>query len=309
MTTIPDEKKLSTGKKYNVKRWMLIIGGLLVLSIISFEVWANSSNRMMSAGDPNGQNPAGLSETANAATSPVPATATATAAATSTPTSTPTPVPTFTPTATPEVVTNPKFDNVAIYTGPGEYYEVMREVDRSETLTLAAKLPNSIWVKVRMSDGQEGWVYTSLVNAEEIGLEQIINETPIPTPIPTPVMLAGMEGHWIDIDLGDQMLYAWDGSELKGSFLVSTGTDDYLTETGRYKIYAKFPFSTMDGGDFWLPDVPWTMFYSGDFSIHGTYWHHNFGTPMSHGCVNMSVEDAEWLYNFSDIGTVVNIHY
>jgi len=131
MTTIPDEKKLSTGKKYNVKRWMLIIGGLLVLSIISFEVWANSSNRMMSAGDPNGQNPAGLSETANAATSPVPATATATAAATSTPTSTPTPVPTFTPTATPEVVTNPKFDNVAIYTGPGEYYEVMREVDRS----------------------------------------------------------------------------------------------------------------------------------------------------------------------------------
>ena len=97
--------------------------------------------------------------------------------------------------------------------------------------------------------------------------------------------------------------------ELKGSFLVSTGTDLYPTETGQYNIYAKFLVSSMDGGDFFLPDVPWTMFYSGDFSIHGTYWHHNFGTPMSHGCVNMSIADAEWLYNFSDIGTLVNIHY
>jgi len=309
MTTIPDEKKLSAGKKHNAKRWLLIIGVLLILFVISYGVLGNSSNRKAGADNPDAQNPVVLSGTNAVAATPVPATATATTAATSTPTQTPTPVPTFTATATPEVVTNPKFDNVAIYTGPGEYYEVMREVDRSETLTLAAKLPNSIWVKVRMSDGQEGWVYTSLVNSEEISLEQILEETPIPTPIPTPVMLAGMEGHWIDIDLGDQMLYAWDGSELKGSFLVSTGTDHYLTETGRYNVYAKFPFSTMDGGDFWLPDVPWTMFYSGNFSIHGTYWHHNFGTPMSHGCVNMSVEDAEWLYNFSDIGTVVNIHY
>jgi lipoprotein-anchoring transpeptidase ErfK/SrfK len=64
----------------------------------------------------------------------------------------------------------------------------------------------------------------------------------------------------------------------------------------------------MRGDDYFLPDVPFTMYYYGDFSIHGTYWHHNFGTPMSHGCVNMDTNDAEWLFNFASVGTLVNIH-
>ncbi|GIS67538.1 MAG: hypothetical protein CM1200mP6_06060 [Anaerolineaceae bacterium] len=49
-------------------------------------------------------------------------------------------------------------------------------------------------------------------------------------------------------------------------------------------------------------------FYSG-YGIHGTYWHDNFGTPMSHGCINLTIDDPEWLYNFSDIGTPVKIHH
>jgi lipoprotein-anchoring transpeptidase ErfK/SrfK len=64
----------------------------------------------------------------------------------------------------------------------------------------------------------------------------------------------------------------------------------------------------MRGDDYFLPDVPYTMYYSGYFAIHGTYWHHSFGTPMSRGCVNMDTNDAEWLYNWASFGTLVNIH-
>jgi lipoprotein-anchoring transpeptidase ErfK/SrfK len=105
------------------------------------------------------------------------------------------------------------------------------------------------------------------------------------------------------------MLYAFDGSDLVGSFLVSTGTIRFPTEYGQYHIYADFRFTDMHGPDYFLPNVPYTMFYNKDFSMHGTYWHHNFGTPMSHGCVNMDTRDAEWLYYWSSVGTFVNIHY
>ena len=66
------------------------------------------------------------------------------------------------------------------------------------------------------------------------------------------------------------------------------------------------------GTDAWfdLPGVPWSTFFTYDgIAIHGTYWHHNFGHPMSHGCVNASTPDAQWLYNWADVGTLVNVHY
>jgi lipoprotein-anchoring transpeptidase ErfK/SrfK len=230
-------------------------------------------------------------------------------ATTLTATSSPTAIPTLTSTSTPEINANVYYDVVKLYSGPGESYEVVREVSRSDTLILTGKVRNKVWLKAKTSDGQEGWLYTSLVNLAGIDLDQLPIETPVPKPIPTPVALVGIEGHWIDIDLSDQMVYAWDGTELKGSFLVSTGTHVYPTVIGQYHVYVKFPKIDMDGADFYLPDVPSAMFYNGNYSIHGTYWHHNFGTPMSHGCVNMSLEDAEWLYNFSEVGTLVNIHW
>ena len=120
--------------------------------------------------------------------------------------------------------------------------------------------------------------------------------------------MPGIEGRWIDIDISEQKLYAYEGTKLMGSFLVSTGIDLYPTERGRYHIDAKLLYSDMRGTDYFLPDVPFTMYYHGDFAIHGTYWHHNFGTPMSHGCINMDISDAEWIYNWASIGTLVNIH-
>lgn len=105
------------------------------------------------------------------------------------------------------------------------------------------------------------------------------------------------------------MLYAYDGDTLVASFLVSTGVAAHPTVTGTYAVYVKYRYTDMNGPGYSLPDVPFTMYFYSGYGIHGTYWHHNFGTPMSHGCVNMETGDAEWVYNFSKVGTKVVIHY
>ena len=141
--------------------------------------------------------------------------------------------------------------------------------------------------------------------------------TPWPTSTPapvydTPVPVADntdLSGHWIDIDLSEQMLYAYDGDTLMGSFLVSTGTAAHPTVTGTFSVYVKYLYTDMSGPGYYLPDVPYTMYFYSGYGIHGTYWHNNFGHPMSHGCVNMRTSDAGWIFDFSEVGTPVVVHY
>ena len=116
-------------------------------------------------------------------------------------------------------------------------------------------------------------------------------------------------GHWIDVDLSQQRVYAYDGDTVVNSFVVSTGTWQTPTVTGQYHIWIKLVSTPMSGPGYYLPGVPYTMYFYKGYALHGTYWHNNFGTPMSHGCVNLSIPDAEWLYNFSSVGTLVNVHY
>lgn len=125
----------------------------------------------------------------------------------------------------------------------------------------------------------------------------------------TPPAVGGNGEHWIDVDLTNQMLYAYEGDTVVASFLVSTGVAAYPTVTGQYHIYVKYLSTLMTGPGYYLPDVPYTMYFYEGYGIHGTYWHNNFGTPMSHGCVNMRTSDAEWVYNWASVGTLVNIHY
>ena len=64
------------------------------------------------------------------------------------------------------------------------------------------------------------------------------------------------------------------------------------------------------GGGYDLPGIGWTCLFSGDgVAIHSTFWHNNFGVPMSHGCINFTIADAGWVYNFTVVGTVVHLHY
>jgi lipoprotein-anchoring transpeptidase ErfK/SrfK len=143
---------------------------------------------------------------------------------------------------------------------------------------------------------------------------EIIADTPTPEfVLPTvapyfPPQVAGNGERWIDVDLSQQRVYAYEGDVLMNSFIVSTGTWQTPTVTGKFRIWIKVRSQAMTGPGYYLPDVPYVMYFYKDYGLHGTYWHNNFGTPMSHGCVNLTIPDAEWLYNFASVGTVVNVH-
>ncbi len=87
--------------------------------------------------------------------------------------------------------------------------------------------------------------------------------------------------------------------------VVSSGKASTPTVTGRFAVYHKLDSQRMTGPDYDLPGVPWVMYFYGDYAIHGAYWHNSFGVPTSHGCVNLTVEDAQALYNWASEGTEV----
>jgi lipoprotein-anchoring transpeptidase ErfK/SrfK len=113
-------------------------------------------------------------------------------------------------------------------------------------------------------------------------------------------------GKWIEILTDEQRLVAWEDGRMVLSTPVSTGVRRTPTPKGTFRIYRKYQRQRMTGRDYDLPNVPWVMYFrKGGFAIHGTYWHSNFGRPMSHGCVNMPTGDAAWLYQWAPTGTVV----
>jgi LysM repeat protein len=113
------------------------------------------------------------------------------------------------------------------------------------------------------------------------------------------------QGKWISVDLDHQRTFAWEGNKLIKSFLISSGKARTPTVTGVFRIWGKIAAQRMEGGsraagDYYnLPNVQWVQYFYQDYSFHGTYWHNNFGTPMSHGCVNMTNADAKWLYEWA----------
>ena len=117
------------------------------------------------------------------------------------------------------------------------------------------------------------------------------------------------DDRWIHVNLSLQQIYIYDGDVLVNTFIVSTGLPDTPTVTGEYRIYVKVPIQDMSGPGYYLPDVPWVMYFYDEYGFHGTYWHNNFGTPMSRGCVNLTVDDAAWLYDWASVGTRVSVHY
>jgi lipoprotein-anchoring transpeptidase ErfK/SrfK len=114
---------------------------------------------------------------------------------------------------------------------------------------------------------------------------------------------------WVDVNLSSQTAYAYEGNQVVRSFLVSTGVAAHPTVTGQFHVYVKYRYANMKGPGYNLPNVPYVMYFYQGYGLHGTYWHHNFGHPMSHGCVNLSTPDAAWLFNWASVGTLVNVHY
>jgi lipoprotein-anchoring transpeptidase ErfK/SrfK len=131
---------------------------------------------------------------------------------------------------------------------------------------------------------------------------------PAPTPAPKPNPQPGT-GRWIDVSLSEQRLRAYEGDKVVLNVLVSTGIARYPTPPGRYAVRTKIRSQTMSGPGYYLPGVQWVMYFYRAYAIHGTYWHNNFGRPMSHGCVNLTNADAQFLYNWASIGTTVVVHW
>lgn len=142
--------------------------------------------------------------------------------------------------------------------------------------------------------------------------KKIVSVPVVPSATSTAVLGSSTDEKRIEVDLTNQRLYAYEGDQKIYDFLISSGKWG-KTPIGTFRIWGKFRYKHMSGGSrelrtyYSLPNVPFTMFFGSKevpnargFGIHGTYWHDNFGHPMSHGCINMKTEEAELIYNWSD---------
>jgi L,D-transpeptidase catalytic domain len=116
----------------------------------------------------------------------------------------------------------------------------------------------------------------------------------------------GVKGRWVAVDLYEQVLTAYEDDRMLFTTMVSTGLPrpQWGTNKGLFRIWARLVADDMAGAfgrpDYYnLKDVPWVMYFDGAIALHGAYWHDNFGYRMSHGCVNMSVTDAHWLFEWT----------
>ena len=112
----------------------------------------------------------------------------------------------------------------------------------------------------------------------------------------------------VQLDLSLQTLTAYEGETVVLTALVSTGVRRYPTPPGEYRILRKVRIQAMSGPSYYVPNVEWVSYFLDGYAIHGTYWHNNFGHPMSHGCVNMRNEDARWIYEWAPLGTPVSVY-
>ena len=117
---------------------------------------------------------------------------------------------------------------------------------------------------------------------------------------------------WIDVDLAEQTLTVYENNQLIFATVIASGSEPYWTRPGLFQIFQKKESETMRNNDpsdfYYLDNVPWTMYFDGARALHGAYWRTRFGFPQSHGCVNLSIGDSHWLYNWAVEGDWVYIH-
>lgn len=116
-------------------------------------------------------------------------------------------------------------------------------------------------------------------------------------------------GREVVVDLSNSRTYAYENGILVYEAIGSMGLPATPTVMGNFTVQRKVRSQTMSGPGYWLPNVEWVVYFYQGYALHGAYWHNNFGQPMSHGCVNLTNDDAQWFYNFVDIGTPVTVQY
>lgn len=117
----------------------------------------------------------------------------------------------------------------------------------------------------------------------------------------------GMHPQWVDVDLGEQVVVAYNGVQPVYATLTSSGREPNRTPRGNYPVWGKASAITMksqgyDDVPYYVNKVPWVMFFQAHNALHGAYWHDRFGLKKSHGCVNLTPRDARAMFEWLEPG-------
>lgn len=200
---------------------------------------------------------------------------------------------------------------IPVYAGPGVEYEKIYELRKGMLLKIkdTETRNGQTWYRVhfdewlRYPERVPGDWYIPAVSGRVVRHdgEEILTSSNVST------------SKRIIVDLSDHLLYAYDGNERFLTAKVATGNDSTPTPVGTFTIYKKTPTRYMQGPlagvtdvPFDLPGVPWNMYFTqGGAVIHGTYWHDDYGTQQSSGCINLPPPLAKILYEWAPVGTKV----
>ena len=185
--------------------------------------------------------------------------------------------------------------DVPVYDGPDKGAKVVRKLEPRTVVAIAGDPPADA-ARWPISDGEwpPGEARQEWMDRADLHVAKATDPPPATNP----------DERWIDVDLDEQTLVAYDGGTPAYATLVSTGSKKWPTQPGIYRIWIKFAETDMNGqmGDeqpYSVATVPWTMFFAKDLAFHTAYWHDRFGEARSHGCVNLSPLDARTLYHWS----------
>jgi hypothetical protein len=121
----------------------------------------------------------------------------------------------------------------------------------------------------------------------------------------------GVSGKWISVDIYEQVLIAWEDDRPVYATLISSGLERSETRTGLFEVWASVARDGMSGATgapnaYALQSVPWVQYFDDSISLHGTYWHDLFGYRQSRGCVNLTISDAKWVFEWASEGSLDN---
>jgi len=220
----------------------------------------------------------------------------------------------FTAEANPEGPVEPEDAAPELVQGPPPAQTVVYIVQPGESLSHIAQRFGTSWEVLaqinniadpnQLYAGQEIIIPAASVDGVMVEDLGIVTAPPMVGPEPTIT-----QGRQIVVDLSDSRAYAYENGELIYSALGSTGLPATPTVQGDFTVRSKVRSQTMSGPGYYLPNVEWVLYFYQGYALHGTYWHNNFGNPMSHGCVNLTNQDAQWFYDFAQIGTPVRVQW
>jgi hypothetical protein len=183
--------------------------------------------------------------------------------------------------------------------------EAARAYDKPAGRAVAAPYPRLASVRIRESRVVRGKTWSRVSDEHWLRQEDLAYRTEYPAPI-------GLlpQERWIDVDIEQQVLTAFEGRQPVFSTLISagrgTGDAENATPKGEHRIWVKLQSSDMDNLEdreasryYAIQSVPWVMYFDRGYGLHGAFWHRDFGHVRSHGCVNLSPLDAHWLFSWT----------